>query len=151
MNSAMPVLAGVKEGWLPKFLAKQNRFGAYWVAIMVIFVIGCLPICTGMSVKQITNSTLILSGFQNALIIMAGFIFPIKFAANWKESWLHMPNSVYYVLMFISGCAQAYIIYKSVIDLNMQLAIINVCVLAAAVIYGIIRMRTTKITETDFV
>ena len=82
---------------------------------------------------------------------MAGFIFPIKFAANWKESWLHMPNSVYYVLMFISGCAQAYIIYKSVIDLNMQLAIINVCVLAAAVIYGIIRMRTTKITETDFV
>ena len=51
MNSAFPVLAGVKEGWLPKFFIKQNKHGAYWVSILIIFVVGCLPVCTGMSVK----------------------------------------------------------------------------------------------------
>ena len=47
MNSAMPVLAGVKEGWLPAFLAKQNKHGAYWVSILIIFVVGAVPVCTG--------------------------------------------------------------------------------------------------------
>ncbi len=151
MNSALPVLAGVKEGWLPKFLIKQNKYGAYWVSILIIFVIGCLPVCTGMSVKQITNATLIMAGFQSTLLIFAGFLFPRKFKEDWNNSWLHINNRLYYVLMVISGLVQAYIIYKSVIDLNLELAIINLTVVAIAVIYGIIRMKTTTITETDFV
>lgn len=151
MNSAMPVLAGVKEGWLPKFLVKQNRFGAYWVSILIIFVIGCLPICTGMSVRQITNTTLFLMGLQNVLLILVGFIFPKKFSKEWKESWLHIPDFWYYTLMTISAFVQGYVIYKSLLDLNLKLATINVVVLACAVLYGIFRMRTVKITETDYV
>lgn len=151
MNSALPVLAGVKEGWLPKFLIKQNKYGAYWVSILIIFVVGCLPVCTGMSVSQITNATLVIAGFQSALLIFAGFSFPKKFKEDWKESWLHINDKVYYVLMTISGFVQAYIIYKSVVDLNLQLAVINLFVVAIAVIYGIVRMKTTTITETDFV
>lgn len=151
MNSAMPVLAGVKEGWLPKFLVKQNRFGAYWVSILIIFVIGCLPICTGMSVRQITNTTLFLMGLQNVLLILVGFIFPKKFSKEWKESWLHIPDFWYYSLMTISAFVQGYVIYKSLLDLNLKLATINVVVLACAVLYGIFRMRTVKITETDYV
>ncbi|MEG1783161.1 MAG: hypothetical protein RR253_07930, partial [Oscillospiraceae bacterium] len=30
MDSALPVMAGAKEGWLPDFFARQNRFGAYY-------------------------------------------------------------------------------------------------------------------------
>jgi len=151
MNSAMPVLAGVKEGWLPAFLAKQNKYGAYWVSIVLIFIVGCFPICTGMSVSQITNSALILSGFQSALIIISGYMFPKQFAKEWKTSWLHINDNVYYVLMTVSGIVQAYIIVKSLADLNMTLALINVAILAVAVLYGIFRMKTATITETDYV
>lgn len=151
MNSAMPVLAGVKEGWLPKFLVKQNKYGAYWVAIVIIFVIGSLPLCLGWKVSTITNTTLILGGFNSVLIIITGFRFPKKFAEDWKNSWLHIGDGLYYTLMTISAFIQGFVIWKSVQDLTPSLAIINLCVLAFAVIYGIIRMRTTKITETDYV
>lgn len=151
MNSAMPVLAGVKEGWLPAFLAKQNRYGAYWVSILIIFVIGSIPVCTGMSVAQITNSSLILMGFQSALIILAGVMFPKKFAKEWKESWLHINDGLYYALMLISGLVQTYIIVQSLMDLDSSLAVINILILAGAVIYGIVRMKMVTITETDYV
>lgn len=151
MNSAMPVLAGVKEGWLPAFLAKQNKHGAYWVSILIIFVVGAVPVCTGMSVSQITNTCLILQGFQNALILVAGFIFPLKYAQEWKASWLHIPNGAYFILMVISGLIQAYVIIQSLMDLNFHLAVINLIILLIAVVYGFVRMKTATITETDYV
>ncbi len=151
MNSAMPVLAGVKEGWLPAFLAKQNKHGAYWVSILIIFVVGAVPVCTGMSVSQITNTCLILQGFQNVLILVAGAIFPSKYPKEWKESWLHIPDGAYYILMVISSLIQAYVIIQSVMDLNLRLAIVNLIILAVAVVYGIVRMKTATITETDYV
>lgn len=151
MNSAMPVLAGVKEGWLSAFLAKQNKHGAYWVSILIIFVVGAVPVCTGMSVSQITNTCLILQGFQNVLILVAGVIFPSKYPKEWKESWLHIPDGAYYILMVISSLIQAYVIIQSVMDLNLRLAIVNLIILAVAVVYGIVRMKTATITETDYV
>lgn len=151
MNSAMPVLAGVKEGWLPKFLIKQNKYGAYWVAIVIIFIIGSVPICTGMSVSQITSTCLVLQGFQNALQIYAGFRFPKVFKKEWEASWMHINDGAYYLLMVISGAAQAFIIVKSLIDLNTRLVVTNLIVLAIAVFYGMFRMKTATITETDYV
>lgn len=151
MNRAMPVIAGVKEGWLPSVLAKQNRFGAYWVAILLFFVIGSIPICVGMSVRQVTNSVLFLMGFQNCLIIYVSFVLPKKFPKEWKESWLHIPDFWYYSLMIVSAIFQGYIIYRSFFDLNFKLATINAVVLIVSIAYSVYRMRTTKITETDYV
>jgi APA family basic amino acid/polyamine antiporter len=151
MNSALPVLAGVKEGWLPKFLIKQNKRGAYWVAILIIFVVGSLPICIGLSVAQITNMTIVLGAIGSSLALASGFLMPKRFPNEWKESWLHVPSGVYSALMVLCGCVQAYVIVKSLMDLTLRLAITNVAVLAVAFFYGLWRMRTVVITETDFV
>ena len=151
MNSAMPVLAGVKEGWLPKFLVKQNRYGAYWVAIVIIFVIGCLPLCTGMSVSQITNMTLVLSAISSTLLLISGFTFPKKFPKEWAESPYHVNSGVYMILMLLSGAAQAFVIIQSLMDLTTSLAILNVALLAIAFFYGLWRIKRVEITETDFV
>ena len=151
LNSALPALAGVKEGWLPSFLVKQNKHGAYWVMILFIFVLGCAPVCIGMSVAQITNSSLIVAGLQSALLIISGFAFPKRFKKEWEESWLHMPNWLYYILMVISAAASAFLIYKSLLDLTPALAVINIVIVVVAVAYSIYRMRTTEIKETDFV
>ncbi len=151
MNSAMPALAGVKEGWMPAFLVKQNKYGAYWVMILIIFVLGCAPVCIGMSVAQITNASLIVQGLQSALLIASSFLFPKKFKKEWESSWLHVSNGVYYSLMTLSGLACAYTIYRSLKDLTLHLAILNVAIVLVAVVYSIYRMRTANIHETDFV
>ena len=151
MNSALPALAGVKEGWLPSLLVKQNRYGAYWVMILFIFVVGCLPVCVGMSVAQITNSSLIVAGLQSALLIASGFLFPTRFKKEWEESWLHIGKVPYYGLMLLSGVACAFLIYRSLLDLTIPLIVINVVIVAAAILYSIYRMRTVNIQETDYV
>ena len=78
-DSALPVMAGVKEGWLPAWLAKQNRFGAYYVAIGIIAVIGALPVITGISVSQIASITMALGALSALLMIISAANFPCVF------------------------------------------------------------------------
>ena len=148
MNSALPVIAGVKEGWLPSFLAKRNKHGAYYVSILIIYVISLLPSAVGMNIKQITNATLIIGGLNQLLMVVAGFAFPFRFKKEWKESWLYIPNAGYFILMGISAIIQVYVIVKSVVDLNLGLALLNLGIVAIALVYAFIRMKKVTITET---
>ncbi|MBL4852671.1 MAG: amino acid permease [Robiginitomaculum sp.] len=42
-----------KDGWLPKSLAAENRFGTPWIFLTLFFVVGIVPILTGMSLSYV--------------------------------------------------------------------------------------------------
>ncbi len=42
-----------KDGWLPKSLAAENRFGTPWIFLTLFYIVGIVPILTGMSLGYV--------------------------------------------------------------------------------------------------
>jgi len=58
-----------EDGWLPKKLAAKNRFGTPWVFLSLFFIVGFVPIITGMSLDYVAI-------FGNAVGAIFG-LFPV--------------------------------------------------------------------------
>ena len=147
----LPTIAGVKEGWLPQFLAKENKHGVPWISYLIIWVIGLLPLLTGLSIAQLTNFLMVLTSVTTFLLIIAGFAMPKKFPQEWKESRMHCPAALYYTIMTLSAAVQIYTVVNSLMNMNTTLIIINVVTITASLLYGVLRYRSGNIKRVDYV
>ena len=144
MDSALPVMAGVKEGWLPAWLAKQNRFGAYYIAIGIIAVIGATPVITGISVAQIASITMALGALSAILMIISAVNFPAVFSEKWKNSWMYLPLPVYNTIVFICAVLELFIVVRSLLQLTPVMIAANIVLFGICVIYGVINKPSGK-------
>lgn len=147
--NSVPVARAAREGWLPDIFAKTNKYGVCWFNYLLIWLVGMFPILMKMSISQITNYVLLISSLQNVLIMVAVVRLPTKFKEDWKDSWLHVPDAVFYILMALSLAFEAFIVYKSVVNLSFALVMINLCTLAVAVVYGVYRMKAGRIRKIE--
>ncbi len=137
MDSALPVMAGVKEGWLPQWLAKQNSHGAYYVAIGIIFIIGALPVISGISVAQIASITMALGALSAILLIISAVNFPFVFKEEWDNSELNIPILLYFVIVLFCAVAEMFVMIKALSELSVQTIILNIILLVVCALYGI--------------
>ncbi|MBR5521240.1 MAG: amino acid permease [Oscillospiraceae bacterium] len=144
-DSALPVMAGVKEGWLPSFMAKQNRHGAYYVAIAIIFVIGALPTIMDFSVSQIAGITMVLNALASILMLVSSINFPFIFSKEWKESDYYLPLPAYMTIIFICAVIELFVVIKALAELTPSMVILNIILLAVCGIYGTIVSKITKV------
>ncbi|MBQ5959377.1 MAG: amino acid permease [Firmicutes bacterium] len=49
------LLIAAEEGWLPKGMAKISRRGTPWVLLIIFYVIGAIPILTGLDISTIAR------------------------------------------------------------------------------------------------
>ena len=147
MDSALPVMAGVKEGWLPPFLAKQNRFGAYYVAIAIIFIIGALPVISGISVAQVASITMALGALSAILLIISAVNFPFVFKTEWQKSYLHINDSLYFLIVLFCAVAELFVVIKAMAELDFKMILCNIFLLGLCVVYSIIKPKT-KVTKS---
>lgn len=141
MDSALPVMAGVKEGWLPKWLAKQNRFGAYYVAIAIIFIIGALPVISGISVAQVASITMALGALSAILLIISAVNFPFVFQKEWEKSFFHIPLPFYFIIVLFCAVAELFVVIQSLMELDLKMTLLNIALLLVCNIYGMIKKR----------
>ena len=146
MDSALPVMAGVKEGWLPQWLAKQNKSGAYCVAIGIIFLVGSLPVVLDFSVSQIAQITMALGSLSSLLLIISAINFPFVFKDHWKESIFFIPIPLYMLVIFICAVIELFVVIKALIELSPLMIIMNIFMVIVSTIYGIQRMK--KVTPS---
>jgi APA family basic amino acid/polyamine antiporter len=139
MDSALPVMAGVKEGWLPQWLAKQNRFGAYYVAIGIIFVIGALPVVSGISVAQIASITMALGALSAILLIISAVNFPFVFEKQWKSSYFHISLPCYFIIVLFCAAAELFVVVKALAELDFEMIVCNILLLTVCVFYSMVK------------
>lgn len=144
IDSAAPVMAGVKDGWLPAFLASQNRYGAYYVAVAVIFVIGCIPTVFGFSISQIAGITMVLNSMAAVLLIISCVNFPFVYKKEWEESEMYIPPIIYFPLIFLCAVMELFVVILALKELTAPMAIANGILLAVRFIYGSARNKSRK-------
>lgn len=140
-DSALPVMAGVKEGWLPQWLAKQNRYGAYYIAVGIIFVIGAVPVISGISVAQIASITMALGAMSAVLLIISAVNFPFVFKQQWEKSHLYIPTPAYFSIVVFCAVAELFVVIKAMAELDIKMILCNILLLGACSIYGVLKGR----------
>lgn len=144
-NNCFPVAQSAKDGWLPKWIAKQNRRGAYYVILSIIWVIGMIPLVTGFDINSVTRTISVFFAGLSFLYTFAYWQLPKKFPEAWKKSHLHVPDGVYYVTVIIGFIGWAAVFIYSLKSLPVNIAIICVIVYVACIGYGVLRSRDKSI------
>ena len=144
-NNCFPVAQAAKDGWIPKWVAKQNKRGAYWVILTIIWAIGMIPLVTGFDIITMTRS---VSVFMAAICLLYTFAYwqlPKKYPEAWKKSRFHIPDPLYYAIVVIGFAGWLSIFVYSLMDLPPVTAVISVAVYVVCLLYGVIRSRDPRI------
>ena len=136
-DTRYPIAQAAKDGWLPKGILKENRFGAPYLIYIYTLVIVLLPIIFDMSIVTITNIFQVISFFMNVAVIYAISRLPKKYPDTWKKNKFHFSNAALYIFCAISVIIYTVIFIKGILSVQPVYAIVAVAVMIALIILGI--------------
>lgn len=127
----------IEDGWLPKGLAKKNqRFGTQHFLLLIFYIVGMVPIVTGMDITYISmlgNGVGMIFGIIPAFAL---FFLVKKNPEAYQKASFKLPVPLTKVLPIISLCLFSYGSYLSFGDLNQTGWIILGLFLLLVVIYA---------------
>lgn len=144
-----PLLQACDDGWLPKKLAYLHpKHKTPVVLIGIYYVLTIIPILAGIDMDLITNSVLVCMYLCMMVTSIATMRLPKLFPQQWEKSPFKCSQGVLNVLCIIATIVLGVQVYFNATMLSMQLLLVNVVLLAAAVIYALLRHRTGKVKMT---
>jgi APA family basic amino acid/polyamine antiporter len=93
--------AAAKEGWLPEVFAKENKGGTPVLLLGVFFLIGAIPILTGLSLETIANMGIGLDQLCEAFILIGAFQLPKKFPKEFASAPFTFKKNTFYGILVV--------------------------------------------------
>ena len=78
--------AAAKQGWLPEKTAKENKNGVPVILLMVFFLMGAIPILTGMDLTLISNMGVGTDMVTEFMVLLACWRLPDIFPEEYQKS-----------------------------------------------------------------
>lgn len=144
VSISAPVLGAVQNGWLPEGVGKTNRHKSPWIVYTVMWLICVVPLILGVSLKTFTAYTVMTQRISGLLLLASAFYFPKKFPEQWKASFLHMPDGLYYALLVLSGITELLTLAASVAATSLPVFIGNLFLVAGLALYACCRYKSGK-------
>lgn len=144
-SRANPILRAASDGWFPEFITKCNKYKVPYIIMTAIYIVGVFPIILNMSIKEITNNIVLITYLLRMITALAIIKLPTMFEKQWKESFLHVPNTIFYFLMSLTFIAQIYMVYLSLKQLSFVMGISNISFLLICAIYALLRHKKGKV------
>lgn len=111
--------AAAKEGWLPEIFAKENKGGAPVLLLGIFYLVGAIPILTGMSTEVIANIGVGLDMLTEFAILIACFRLPKVFPEKFKNSTFYINPRILYIILIIVGVLMLGSSYVNLSDLTL--------------------------------
>lgn len=132
-----PVAQAAKDGWLPKAILKENRFGAPYLVYTYTLIVVILPILVDMSIVTITNIFQVITFFMNVTVVYAIAQLPKKYSKAWEKNRFHLSKNSLYGFCGASIIIYTIIFIKGVFSIELSYAIAAVAVMAGLILLGI--------------
>lgn len=132
-----PLTQAAKDGWLPKFILKENRFGSPYLVYIYTLIVVVLPIAFDMSIVTITNIFQVITFFMNVTVVYAISRLPKRYPEAWGKNKFHLSSTGLYVFCAISIVIYTVIFVKGIFSILPVYAIIAVAVMVALIVIGI--------------
>ena len=103
------------DGWLPEACAKENKGGTPVILLLFFFVVGIIPIVTGMNTSDIANMGTGCGKLTDLLMVYACFRLPKVFPEEYRKSALYMsPAKLNVALAVVFRCTGSYFLCQPV-------------------------------------
>lgn len=115
--------AAAKQGWLPEKTAEENRNGVPVILLMVFFLMGAIPILTGMDLTLISNMGVGTDMVTEFMVLLACWRLPDIFPEEYQKSAFCMKKRTLHILLFFIGILMIGTSYVNLSDLTVPAAI----------------------------
>lgn len=107
-----PFAEAAEAGLLPKIITKQTKRGFYYILMAVAYVIGAVfPLLLNIPIESLLATFSIPGYISIFLMIVSLYRVPKLYKSAWESSPIHIPNSLYYVVITVASIAALYMIY----------------------------------------
>lgn len=136
--------AAANDGWLPEKIAKENKNGVPTILLLVFFVMGALPIVTGMDLTLISNMGIGTDMLTEFMVLLACWKLPDVLPEEYKKSSFYMKRGTFHVVLILVGVLMLGTSYVNLSDLTMPAAIACLVYIAVLVVYMNLRYKHIK-------
>lgn len=134
-----PLVQVTKDGWLPESWGKQNKHGVAYKYIAAMFVIGILPMASGLSIATILSNTTFVSSITNILLCIGILRYPKKMDGAWDNRSWRIPMWGFQLSCWVCMAIRIFLIWRSLKTANVTMMIYSL--LAMAIFFGWCFMR----------
>lgn len=127
--------AAARDGWLPERAAKENKAGTPVILLMVFFVMGALPILTGMDLTLISNMGVGTDMLSEFMVLLACWNLPKVLPEEFKKSAFAMKTSTLHAILVVIGALMLFTSYVNLSDLTLPAGIACVAFIAVLFVY----------------
>lgn len=140
-----PISQTAIDGWLPRFLAKTNRFGAHWILLTIFWAMGSLPILLGFSVSAIIANNNLMSFLFECILFITMMNLPKRFPKAWREAKWHVPDWLFRICCIIGMCIKITAMWSTLINITITNIVIVAIMVLCIVCWAIYRAKTNKV------
>jgi APA family basic amino acid/polyamine antiporter len=144
------ILIACEDGWLPKKLGTvSSKFGTPFWILTLFYLIGLIPIITGLSLKSIASLGSGIGFFANLIPLVAATQLPKKYPELYEKSkFKFKPNNlrVIVVIAVILSLVQGYLLLK---NLTAGLLVGVFIYIGCSAIYVMIAAKTRKLKTKE--
>ncbi len=142
-----PVLQAVEDGWFPKFLGAINeKYKTPHVLLTIFYVIGLVPIITGLSIGAIANAAMLIIQAFNVVLSLALVRLPKALPEEYLKSKVKVSQPVLKLISFGAAACAAYQFYLLWgFSTNVE-RIYVAAILVLSVIFGFAMDKKAKMT-----
>lgn len=133
--------AAARDGWLPESWANENKHGIPVILLGIFFIMGAIPIITGMDISIISNMGVGTDMLASILLLVACWNLPKKVPEEWSRSKFHMSDKTLHIIMIIMFILQGLSSYVSFADLDTPSLIGCAIYIVALLIYVAFRSK----------
>ena len=144
-SRANPILRAARDGWFPEIVGRTNSKNVPYVIMFAVYLVGILPLIFGLSIKEITSNLVLVGYLLRMLTAFSIFYMPKILSQQWKNSFLHIPDGVFYTIMIVTVLANIYMVYLSLRGLSFTVMIINIAFLIFCGVYAVLRYNSGKV------
>ncbi len=140
-----PIMQMCDDGWLPASFAALNKKKVPYKIIMLLYVIAVICVVSGLSISVLSNICILASAVTNVVMFWNIRRIPEVFPHAWAKSKFKVGQGVLTLLAAVSVCASLFNSYLNASNLSTTLLILNVCLIGAAFVFGVVKNKTVHV------
>lgn len=133
--------AAAREGWLPEKCAEENKNGVPVIILGIFFVMGAVPILTGMDLTLISNMGVGTDMITEFMVLLACWKLPDILPEEYKKSTFYMKKKTLHIVLLLIGILMIGTSYVNLSDLTVPAGIACVIYILILFVYTQIRYK----------
>lgn len=153
MNSSFsiferPLNQVTDDGWLPSALGKKNKYGVAYIYMTIIYLIGILPMVSGLDIATIVSNTTFVSSILNILLCIGIMRYPSTMEGAWENRSIKISMFGFKLACWVCLAIRVFLIWRSLKTANVTMIVGSLAAIALFFIWCYFRQKSGKVHVT---